>query len=200
MLGSSTTFEIYTPPKAIYLVMRYSSIPTQKCETKAMKYARPLLTFMSLTSVPRLLHASERNGGLRYRARICTNHTNLESFGYSPYPTNILREKISREAIFRIVRQCDDLLFRFKLGQCSHGSESFFGVQQRVVWDICQDGGRVEIRTFVLQVLATSKNRSTTPDRVLYVIMDLCDRAVVNKRTMRASKGNHMVNWKRARQ
>src|SRR5258708_40058016 len=102
-----------------------------------MEQACCLLTFMSLTSVPRFLLPAERDGGLRYYSRICTDHANLESLCYSPNPANITREEISCEAVFRLVRQCDDLFFRIELGQSGDWSEGLFAMQQRVVWDVC---------------------------------------------------------------
>src|SRR5215217_3499808 len=98
-----------------------------------------------------VLDTAEGGGGVGDHALVEAYHAGLETLADAQGPLKVAGVDVGHEAVFCVVGGCYGLLFRIEGGDRGHGAEDFLLEERRVVGDVVEDGGAVEVaRTFHL--------------------------------------------------
>src|SRR5215211_1331383 len=105
----------------------------------------------AFTAEAGVLDAAEGGGGVGDHALVEAYHACLETLADAQGPLKVAGVDVGHEAVFCVVGGGYGLLFRIEGGDRGHGAEDLLLEERRVVGNIVEDGGTVEVaRTFHL--------------------------------------------------
>src|SRR5215210_4525974 len=136
--------------------------------------------YASCAAEARVLDAAEGGGGVGDHALIEADHAGFDALADTQGTLEITGIDVGHEAVLSVVGGGDSIFFRIEGGDGGYGAEDLLLEECRVLGDIAEDGGAVEV-SCALHLLSAYQGASAFAEGVFYEVGDLLALVAVDE-------------------
>src|SRR5215211_3208358 len=136
--------------------------------------------YTSFAAEARVLDAAERGGGVGDHALVEADHAGFDALADAQGAPQVAGVDVGHEAVLRVVGCGDGILFRVEGGYGGYGAEDLLLEERRVLGDLVEDGGAVEVAC-ALHLLGADHRPGSLAEGVFHEVCDLLALVAVDE-------------------